>query len=265
MERAKKLMEAVESGGSFREMSDSLKEDTRAAKIQEYGESKLPCGEINGDELIVVEGRADVVNLLKNRVNNVIGMNGTKLPAEIAELGERKEITLFVDGDRGGKLIAQNVINNAKIVYVAVAPDGKEVEELVGKEIIIALRRRMPVSEYVSRERINLNANTSSTATVLEPTFTGDVKEKLKKVYEDSVRNSKSAALLDTGLDIIRRVSSRDVPKAVRGTRTKVFAIVLDGTVTAAAVKACEEEGVAYLAATNFGYTGDTRVKLISL
>jgi DNA primase len=53
-------------------------------------ESKLPCGEISGDELIVVEGRADVVNMLRNRVNNVIGMDGTKLPPEIAELSKEK-------------------------------------------------------------------------------------------------------------------------------------------------------------------------------
>jgi len=127
LERAKKLMGRMEEG-SFKEMSDSLKEESRAAKIEEYGESRLPAGDLSGDELIVVEGRADVVNLLRNRVNNVIGMDGTKLPPEIAELGQSKEITLFLDGDRGGKLIAKNVIANAKVEYVAVAPDGKEVE-----------------------------------------------------------------------------------------------------------------------------------------
>ena len=47
------------------------------------------------DEIIVVEGRADVVNLLKNRVNNVIGMNGTKLPETVIELSKEKEILNF--------------------------------------------------------------------------------------------------------------------------------------------------------------------------
>jgi DNA primase len=84
-------------------MSKTLKEESRAEKIQEYGDEKLPAGDISGEEIIVVEGRADVVNLLKNRVNNVIGMNGTKLPAEIAKLGKEKKLTLFVDGDRGGQ------------------------------------------------------------------------------------------------------------------------------------------------------------------
>jgi DNA primase len=149
LDRAKELLSKLESGDGVEGMSKTLKEETRAAKIQEYGEEKLPAGDLSGNEVIVVEGRADVVNLLKNRVNNVIGMNGTKLPAEIAKLGEVKEITLFVDGDRGGKLIAGNVIENAKVKYIANAPDGKEVEELTGKEILMALRKRILVSEYM--------------------------------------------------------------------------------------------------------------------
>src|SRR3989338_4522891 len=153
LERAKKLLEGLEEGGGkFEEMSKALKEDVRTVKIQEYGESRLPAGDISGREIIVVEGRADVVNLLKNRVNNVIGMNGTKLPSEIAKLGEEKEITLFIDGDRGGKLIAKNVISNARILWVAIAPDGKEVEELAGKEILMSLRKSIPTRVYMNKE-----------------------------------------------------------------------------------------------------------------
>ena len=111
-----------------------MKIESRAEKIQEYGKERLPSGDISGDELIVVEGRADVINLLKNRVNNVIGMDGAKFPKSIAELGKTKEITLFIDGDRGGKLIAKNVVDNARVAYICSAPDGKEVEELTGKE-----------------------------------------------------------------------------------------------------------------------------------
>jgi len=142
LERAKKLMAIVEEEGSFREMSESLKVESRAERIGEYGDSRLPCGDISSPELIVVEGRADVVNLLRNRVNNVIGMDGAKLPPEIAKLSKEKEIILFVDGDRGGKLIANNVIEHADVKYVAVAPEGKEVEELTGKELILSLRKK---------------------------------------------------------------------------------------------------------------------------
>jgi len=150
LERAKKLLEGIEGDmPDMKEMQESVKLGAREAKIQEYGIEKLPSGDISGSEIIIVEGRADVVNLLRCGVNNVIGMNGTNLPTTLKDLSLDKEVTLFVDGDRGGKLIARNVIDNARVDYVAVAPDGKEVEELAGKEILIALRKKVPVSEFI--------------------------------------------------------------------------------------------------------------------
>lgn len=276
LDRAKKLMEKMEGAGSFREMSESLKEDTRAAKISEYGRSKLPVGDISGPELIVVEGRADVVNMLRNRVNNVIGMDGTKFPPEISELSQDKEITLFIDGDRGGKLIANNVIENADVTFVAVAPDGKEVEELTGKEILIALRRKVSVADYL---KYNGNGNgngynrgsrgpsrdTGTSGETVAVTYEGDVKEKLRKVYE-SVRGSKSALLLNPELDVIKKVGMRDVGRSVKGSRQTVAALILDGTATATIVKLCDEQGISYLAGTNFsGSAESAKVELVSL
>ena len=135
LERAKKLMQSIEGSSESREISKQVKESTKIASIQKYGDEELPCGDLSGNEIIVVEGRADVVNLLKAGVQNVIGMNGTKLPDSIKKLGKEKQLTLFVDGDRGGKLIIQNVLDNAEVKDIAIAPDGKEVEELAGKEV----------------------------------------------------------------------------------------------------------------------------------
>ncbi|KKK51961.1 hypothetical protein LCGC14_3109710, partial [marine sediment metagenome] len=106
IERAKKLMVSIHGKTDSREISKTIKESARTAAITEYGDEKLPAGDLSGKELIVVEGRADVLNLLRAGVNNVISMNGTKLPDAIKELSQEKDITLFVDGDRGGKLIA---------------------------------------------------------------------------------------------------------------------------------------------------------------
>src|SRR3989344_7705173 len=115
LERAKKLMERFgESDNDVSEMSNKVVESAKIARMQTYGTENLPCGDVSGNELIIVEGRADVVNLLKNGVKNVIAMNGTNLPSTIKELSREKEITLFVDGDRGGKLIARNVVDNAR-------------------------------------------------------------------------------------------------------------------------------------------------------
>ncbi|GAI50549.1 unnamed protein product, partial [marine sediment metagenome] len=103
IERAKKLMKSIEGSADSREISNEIKTSARIAGIKEYGDEKLPCGDISGKEVIVVEGRADVLNLMRNGVSNVIAMNGTKLPDTIKELSKEKEIILFIDGDRGGK------------------------------------------------------------------------------------------------------------------------------------------------------------------
>lgn len=255
--RAKELLGNLDSEGNLDEMSRAVKEESRAAKIQEYGDEKLPAGDLSGDEITVVEGRADVINLLKNRVNNVIGMNGTKLPAEIAKLGAVKELTLFIDGDRGGKLIAKNVIQNAKVAYVAVAPDGKEVEELTGKEILMALRKKVSTAEFLKRIGSFIS---------LENDLVGssEVKKKVKEIYE-GVRGSKSALLLNSSFDVIRKMGIREAAKAIDNSRSGIFAVVLDGTVTVNLIKTCEIRGVKYLAATNFGSVRDTSVELISL
>jgi len=267
LDRARKLLEGLDEN-SFEDFSKSVKEESRVAKIQEYGNERLPAGDLSGNEIIVVEGRADVINLLKNRVNNVIGMNGTKLPAEIAILGKEKEITLFVDGDRGGKLIAKNVINNANISYVAIAPDGKEVEELVGKEILMALRKRINAKEFIRREgELRFDFKEEEKEEVKEEVVEQDddeVKEKLRAIYE-GVRGSKQAVLLDSSLDVIRKTGQREVLKNLEGSKRKVYAIIYEGTLTSGMLRACEEYDIKYIAATNFGNISESKIKLVSL
>lgn len=269
LERAKKLLEGLEEGGEFEEMSRALKEEARSARIQEYGEEKLPAGDISGREVVVVEGRADVVNLLKNRVNNVIGMNGTKLPAAIAQLGKEKELTLFIDGDRGGRLIAKNVIDNARISFVAIAPDGKEVEELTGKEILIALRKRIPTAEFLQRMRYERNGydeETKSEASESRATATygGDVNEAIRSAYE-KIRGTRTALLVDANFDVIKKVSSKEVTRNVMGARKPVFAVIIDGAAVGPTMRACDERGIQYLAATSFTSSEQVKVKLVSL
>lgn len=272
LERAKTLLEGLEGGNGIGEMSKTLKEETRAAKIQEYGDEKLPAGDLSGEEIIVVEGRADVVNLLKNRVNNVIGMNGTKLPLEIAKLGKEKILTLFVDGDRGGKLIAKNVSDNANIAYIAVAPDGKEVEELMGKEILIALRKRVPTKEFYRKNKAELekigdeaeDKEIAEASIKEEPSFKGDVKEAIRKKYQD-IKGTKMALILDGNMDVIRKVSSKEVSRNIRGSKQKVFAVIVDGNAVGSIIEACDEMGVSYLGATNFSSFDNAKVSLISL
>lgn len=265
VDRAKKLLEKLE-GDDDGNLAKSVREESRVAKIQEYGEEKLPCGDITGTEVIVVEGRADVVNLIKNRVFNVIGMSGAKLPRAISELGKEKELTLFVDGDRGGKLIAKNVIANASIAFVAVAPDGKEVEELMGKEILMSLRKKMPTEEFLYRLKRSGEdmSNGASQDTHAQVTFTGDAKKILRERYQE-IRDSKKAALLNGKLDVVKTVAGSSLMSSLKRLEEPIAAILIDGSATEGIIRACDELGVKYLGARNFSYVEGARVELVSL
>ncbi len=150
-DRAKELLKRMmeKSAPETQMLSEEIREDARAADIVEYGTDKLPAGPDieQSAEIIVVEGRADVLNLLKNQIKNVIGMNGSNISQTIIDLCNRKEVTAFVDGDRGGELNSRKLANIARVAYIAKAPDGKEVEELTRKEIIQSLKKRMKAED----------------------------------------------------------------------------------------------------------------------
>ncbi|MDD5699878.1 MAG: DNA primase DnaG [Candidatus Nanoarchaeia archaeon] len=271
VDRAKKLMKELQGETSSREISTEIRSSTRAADITEYGEDKLPSGDLSGNEIIVVEGRADVINLMRNGVNNVVAMNGTKLPKAISDLSLEKEITLFVDGDRGGKLIVQNVIDNARIHDIAVAPSGKEVEELAGKEILQALRKKMSVKEFLSLDR---SERTYSSYNQREENRGREEKEipkteikfeineeKLEKVF-NRIKGSGKAVILDENLDELREVSVRGLGASLRRAND-ARAIVVDGTATSNLIMTAEEAGCKVVVAKNFTTT-DTKIKLMS-
>lgn len=143
----KNLMESAMPDST--EVIEEVATAVRIMEIVEYGRDRLPAGPHieETDEVILVEGRADVLNLLKHGFKNAIAMNGTSCPPTIVELTKKKEVTVFVDGDRGGNLIIKELLNVGEIDFVTWAPDGKEVEELAKKEIHKALRSRITVEQ----------------------------------------------------------------------------------------------------------------------
>jgi len=267
IERAKKLMQQIEGKTDSREISNEIKTSTRTSQIQEYGDEKLPCGDLTGKEVIVVEGRADVVNLLRNNVINVIAMNGTKLPQAVRDLSRNKEITLFVDGDRGGKLIIQNVTENADVDYIAVAPDGKEVEELMGKEILLALRKKIPKEQYQYQLRngngFRRDYERRETSEQETKTETGNYKEKLKEISEKNSGTGK-AVILDENLEEIKKISEKSIASTLSRMKKNPFAIVVDGTATSSVIRAAEEVKCKIIVAKNFSSTSSS-IELLSL
>ncbi len=267
IERAKKLMSSLSGNTDSREISNQIKESARMDTIKEYGEEKLPSGDLSKNEIIVVEGRADVLTLLRNNINNVIAMNGTKLPKDIIELGNKKELTLFVDGDRGGKLIAQNVSDNTKIKNVAVAPEGKEVEELNGKEIWQSLRKKMPIEEFAKKnwnkgDKDKFEKTPKNSVEVKKFELDEGKKSELKKIAEKN-KGKERAILLDENLEEIKNISIKTLAISFKKIDKKPFVVLLDGTATASIIKSAEESGCKVLVAKNFAIR-DTSLKLLS-
>ncbi len=133
-----------------KEITEMIREEIKTAEIVEYGPERLPAGPgiDKTNELILVEGRADVVNLLRNDITNVIALQGAKVPKTIVELSRRKEVTIFLDGDRGGDIILNELIQGGvEIDFIARAPTGLEVEELTRKELIKCIRNKVPFEQ----------------------------------------------------------------------------------------------------------------------
>ncbi|MGC8648891.1 MAG: DNA primase DnaG [Candidatus Micrarchaeia archaeon] len=168
--RAKELIKQllISELPDSRELSDLVESDVKASVITTYGPENLPAGPdvVTSDDIILVEGRADVVNLLKNDITNCIAVGGAtgSIPKTIVNLLSTKETTLFLDGDRGGDIILKGIMNAGEVDYVARAPDGKEVEELTRKEIIKALRSRIPIEQIMHGiKKVNKSENKEDT------------------------------------------------------------------------------------------------------
>jgi DNA primase len=152
IERAKVLLRDLIEGvmPDSQEIADEVAYSVRVMEIQTYGQEKLAAGPHidDSDEIIVVEGRADVLNLLKYGFKNAIAVGGTGVPKTVADLCRKKTVTAFVDGDRGGDLIVKELMEITEIDFVCKAPDGKEVEELTKKELHKALRGKVTSEQF---------------------------------------------------------------------------------------------------------------------
>ena len=147
VERAKELLSESfdESVMSSSEILDEVKESVRIEDISEY--EGLPAGPRVGesDAVVVVEGRADVLTLLRYGIKNAIGVEGTNVPDAVASLTQERTTTAFLDGDRGGRLILRELTQVGDVDHVAFAPEGRSVEDLDRHEVFAALRGKDPI------------------------------------------------------------------------------------------------------------------------
>ena len=152
IERAKELLNKVMEEGKIEgeSIADNVRQAVQVEEITNYGHDHCPAGPNidKSDAIIIVEGRRDVLNLLKYGIKNVIAVGGTNIPKTVAELTRERISTAFVDGDRGGELILKELLQTADIDFVARAPQTREVEEIPQKLIMKALKNKIPAEQY---------------------------------------------------------------------------------------------------------------------
>lgn len=289
VDRAKNILSEMfdEMLPESQELTDEVRQSIRIEEMTTFGKENLPMGPnvIDSDAILVVEGRADVLNLLKYGIKNSIAVGGTNVPQSIIDMCKKKTCTAFTDGDRGGELIVKELLQVADIDYIARAPDGKGVEELVHKEIVKSLRQKIPVEQaldyyQVSRKRrLAITAASKKKSSVKNGTRipeeiegekaeeteeprteeeTQDIKQKSAKesIFQEHIEQlsgTLSARLLDEGNRIINEVSVRDLANALKDSNGNVKSVVFDGVITQRIVDLASEKGIGTLIGAKIG------------
>ncbi len=264
MDRAKQLLGSLSDETSLesQEVSENLKEAVRVKAIDKY--KGLDCGPDveESDEIIIVEGRADVLILLKNGIKNAIAVGGTSVPDPLADLSRTKNSVAFLDGDRGGDLILKELQQRSDLDFVCRAPQGKEVEELTKKEIFKALREKVPAknASYISESKGKTKSKSKNgrkkskngrrkkkrSSRKRKVRVPKEQKEQLLESISDMI-GTKAASLYDKDLEILGKVPLKELKNSLRQV-DDVFAVVIDGTVDKEIVRTAERYEVPVVA-----------------
>jgi len=247
VDRAKELYKGMmeEVTPESLKMIEEVKEAMRIHEITEFGDERLPAGPnvSTSDAILVVEGRADVLNLLKYGVKNAIAVEGVSVPKTVAELTRNKTVTAFVDGDRGGELILKELLQVGEVDYVTRAPRGKEVEDLEKEEVIVALRDKIPVEQMyhdlgVKVDKIEVN----------EKEKTEDKVKVMKNILKE-LEGTGNAEIFDDALNILKEVKVENLYDELKNIDNHTYSVVFDGVVSQRLIDIAKEKGLKHIVA----------------
>lgn len=248
IQRAKKILQkwTIEETTSSDEIVKEVSESIRTAEILEYGPEELPAGPDveSTTSIIIVEGRADVLNLLKAGIKNAIAVEGAKIPDSVVKLTKNKEVTAFLDGDRGGTLILKELLQVAEIDFVARAPRGREVEELSPKEILKSLRLKKSVEEKTKKpdKEVREKKPEKETRIKKEPVTDLKVSEEVVKSIEE-LKGTLEAVVLNEKMKEITRIPVSELAEKLKDMKD-VHTVVFDGVITQRLVDIANEKKV---------------------
>ncbi|MGQ9719089.1 MAG: DNA primase DnaG [Nitrososphaerales archaeon] len=230
VERAKNIIKewASKSVSESEELLKDIMEVTRRSKLITFGKEELPAGPglLTSDTIIIVEGRADVINLLRAGVENVVALEGVKIPESVIKLSKEKKAIAFLDGDRGGDIIFKELSQVAKIDKVLRAPPGREVEDLTPIEVLEILKKEVP-TQPPEEAHVPFSENLST---------------KLQELFP-SINGTLEAVVLDGNLDQIMRVPVNELVQRLESTKEAKY-LIFDGIITQRLVDMASNMGI---------------------
>lgn len=250
LNRSKELLNKliIEEFPDTKELLLYLEYSQKMKSLIEYGPEKLPAGPDvdKSEEIIVVEGRADVLNLLKYGITNVIALNGLNVPKTIIELSKKKIITALFDGDRAGDLLIKELmLNNVEIDFIAKVDPGMEVEELSRKEILKALKNKIPFDQ-VRQYYEKLEGGLEDIKTLREQKKIRDTTlEKLKQIME-SIFKTEQAVILDENYNILNKIPAQKLSETIEKYPNASY-LVIDGILSREFIESILKTNIKYV------------------
>ena len=263
----KKMVESV--GPTSMRMIEEVREAMRVHEISEYGDDRLPAGPSihTSDAIIVVEGRSDVLNLLKYGIKNTVAVEGVSVPRSIGELSKKRTTTAFVDGDRGGELILKELLQIGDVDYITRAPKGKEVEDLEKNEVLVALRDKVPTAQFLATTNI-LNDSSSSgnhkkdkhnkrhqkynrnekRHQPKEPEIEDDEVSLMKDMLKE-FEGTGCGAILDEALNMTKEVEVENIYEEIKNIEGTADTVIFDGVISQRLLDVASEKGIKKLVA----------------
>ena len=261
----KNMVESV--GPASMKKIEEVREAMRVHEISEYGDDRLPAGPSihTSDAIIVVEGRSDVLNLLKYGIKNTVAVEGVSVPQSIGELSKKRTTTAFVDGDRGGELILKELLQIGEVDYITRAPKGKEVEDLEKDEVLVALRDKVPTAQFLANHNIlNENSkndngnrrnnrrhqkyNRNEKPVVAEPEIEDDEVSLMKDMLKE-FEGTGCGAILDEALNMTKEVEVENIYEEIKNIEGTADSVIFDGVISQRLVDAASEKGIKKLVA----------------
>jgi len=207
-------------------------------KVESYGPSRLPCGRGIYDSpwIVLVEGRADVINLQRAGYNNALAINGAAIDESIKDLCRKKEtVVAFLDGDRAGGFILRELKSVVRVDIELRADTGVEVEEMTPQRVDEILR---PVGD-----RLDSDQRGSGSGQAKAPSEEDKPMAKLAaKVYPNLNETLEAVALDGNSKEIFKVAISELVSKL--STQSGIRYLILDGIITQRLLDGARSAGI---------------------